>query len=221
MSDGFDAMIATGRGFFTELAANNSRDWFEPRKDAYKRDIRAPGELLCSLFAEDLTRRTGHGHEGKVQRINRDVRFSKDKSPYTPALNILWSRAASPFHGWLFSLSGDGAQLMTGLHALDGPALRAYRAHVDREGDELAETIAAAEAEGATFVTWGDATLKRVPAPYAADHPHADLLRRKQLVLGVALGDDDLEAGLLDAMNRKAQAMLPFWRQCAEAAAGG
>jgi uncharacterized protein (TIGR02453 family) len=221
MSDGFEAMITAGRAFFAELAANNSRDWFEPRKDAYKRDIRGPGELLCGLFAEDLTRLTGHGHEGRVQRINSDVRFSKEKSPYTPSLNILWRRAASPLLGWLFSLSGEGAQLMTGLHALDGPALRAYRAHVDREGDGLAEAIAAAEAEGASLVTWGDAMLKRVPAPYAADHPHADLLRRKQLVLGITFVHGDLEAGLLDVMNRKAQAMLPFWRHCAETAGEG
>jgi hypothetical protein len=130
MSDGFDEMIDTGRGFFAELASNNNRDWFEPRKAVYKRH-----------------------HEGKVQRINRDVRFAKDKSPRTPSLNILWRRAASPLHGWLFSLSGDGVRLRR-VHAFDGRALRDYRAHAARHGHALTAANAEAQAAGASLVTW-------------------------------------------------------------------
>lgn len=212
MSDGFDAMIAEGRGFFAELARNNDRAWFEPRKPWFKTVIEGPTHLLAILFAEDLARLTGRAHAGKVGRIYRDTRFSADKSPFNPYLHAYWTPSGGTGPGWLFRITADGAQMMTGLHDLDTPGLAQFRAAVDRDGPGLTAALQAARAGGGDLLDFGAEALKRVPKPYAPDHPMGDILRRKGLAVGLTL--TDLDDGLLPAMNRAARAFLPFWRWC-------
>ena len=71
--------------FLADLAANNERDWFTPRKAEYERLLKAPLEALCRALDEAFRAR-GIPLEGDPSRspfrIYRDVRFSKDKSPY-------------------------------------------------------------------------------------------------------------------------------------------
>ena len=218
MSDGFAEMVTTARTFLGGLQQNNDRDWFESHKPTFKADIEAPLKLLTDLFAEDLARLTGTSHAGKVGRIYRDVRFSKDKSPYNTHVHAYWMQAAGEAGlGWLFHIDEGGARLMPGLHALDPEGLTRYRAAVDRDGDALQAAIDAGRAAGADLVDFDDSTLKKVPKPYDPDHPHADLLRRKQIGLGAALSTD--QGDLMPAMVARLQTLLPFWRWC-QAAVG-
>jgi uncharacterized protein (DUF2461 family) len=72
--------------------------------------------LLANLLAEDIVRLTGKPHVPKVFRIYRDVRLSKDKSPYDPHLNMLWSRKsddAAP--AWFFGSAPDYLIVGTGV----------------------------------------------------------------------------------------------------------
>jgi uncharacterized protein (TIGR02453 family) len=214
MRDGFKEMAAEAQRFFADLERNNSRDWFEPRKDEYKERVQRPAEMLCELFADEISRLTGQGHSGKVNRIYRDVRFSKDKSPYKIHLSMVWQAGASPEHGWLLSVAPSGIALMTGLHTLEGPSLTGYRAYVDRHGDRLQAAIDDACSAGASMTGWGDYKLKRVPKPFDSEHPHAELLRHKQLVVSVPLDLSKMDDGLLAAMTKTADACLPFWKAC-------
>lgn len=175
---------------------------------------RRPAELLCELFADEISRLTGHRHTGKVNRIYRDVRFSKDKSPYNTHLGLVWQAGDNREHGWLLSISPSGIALMTGLHALQGPSLTGYRAHVDRHGRRLQAAIDDALAAGASLTGWGDFKLKRVPKPFDPDHPHGELLKHKQLVVAAPLDLSQMEDGLLAAMVETAEACLPFWQAC-------
>ena len=210
MSDGFQQMIATGRRFFAELEQNNTKDWFDAQKATFKDGIEAPAKLLVALFAEDLTRLTGRSHTGKVGRIYRDTRFSADKTPYNTYLHAYWeSSTAAP--GWLFRVTARGPEFLTGLHGMDGPALTRYRAAVDRDGDALEDAIAEARAAGAGIVDMGPEPLRRVPKPYAPDHPHEAHLRRKIIALG---GPLSAQHDLMTALNRTATALLRFWQWC-------
>ncbi|MFN3970414.1 MAG: efflux RND transporter permease subunit [Gemmobacter sp.] len=92
---GFSAMIATTRAFMAALAQNNVRDWFEGRKALFKSEIEAPVRLLTDLVAGDLSRLTGTSHSGKMGRICRDTRFSKDKSPYNTHIHAYWQQSAA------------------------------------------------------------------------------------------------------------------------------
>ncbi len=212
--DGFTVMVDEALAFCRELDATNTKEWFEPRKEHYVQNIRKPAELFCDLMADELGQMTGTGHTGKVMRIYRDVRFSKDKRPYNAHLHMSWSpnvAAGTLAPGWFFACSPDMLTLNMGLHGLDGDGLARVRSVVDRHGDELSQAIAET---GFGFSAWGDAPLKKVPAPYAADNPHGDLLKRRNLILDAPLGTDWRHDGgsLLTALRAQALQMLPVWK---------
>ncbi|ABD52922.1 DUF2461 domain-containing protein [Jannaschia sp. CCS1] len=208
MSDGFDTLITRANAFFTDLRANNTRDFYEAHKAAYTTDIKKPAELLADLFAEDLAKRTGKAHKPKLFRIHRDVRFSKDKTPYNTHLHLMWSR---PGLGptWFFGSSSDYLILGMGIMGLEKDGLTAYRQMVDRQGDNLSDAI---EASGAQISDWGPDPLKRVPKPYDQDHPQAELLRRKALALSTDLPAGWEGDGLLKTLNKMIPALLPTWK---------
>lgn len=221
MADGFDEMITEARAFFTDLKANNTKDWFEPRKDTYTKRIKKPAELLADLFAENLERITGATMKPKVFRIYRDVRFSKDKTPYNAHLHISWFRpGAGERPGWFFGAAPEYLLLGTGLPGLSGPALAKFRAEIDTDGAELQARLAEAGRGAAAHLSdFGPEPLKRVPKPYAADHPQADLLKRKALFLQSDLPEEWAQDGLIASLRARAKVLHPVWQWLDEAMA--
>lgn len=208
MSDGFDTLIARANAFFTQLRADNTRAFYEAHKAMYNAEIRKPAELLADLLAEDIARHTGKAHKPKVFRIHRDVRFSKDKTPYNAHLHLMWSRPGlGP--AWFFGSSPDYLILGMGVMGLEKDSLTAYRNMVDRHGDDLTDAMAAS---GAQLSDWGPDPLKRVPKPFDQDHPHADLLKLKSFALSAGLPAGWQDDGLLKSVNRVIPSLLPAWK---------
>lgn len=214
VEDGFAAMVDAAGRFFPELAANNSREWFEPRKARYVEEVRRPAEALARVFEGELHRLTGEPHAGKVYRVNRDVRFSREKHPYNAHLHVLWRPAdAERAPGWFFGLSPAYMIVAAGSMGFEDGALDRWRALVDAKGARLARAIAEAHAAvGAGIAEWGPEPLKRVPKPYPADHPHADLLKRKALILSAPVPPGWRETGLVPTLAGACAALLPPWR---------
>ncbi|MFL4468686.1 TIGR02453 family protein [Tateyamaria armeniaca] len=214
MADGFEKMVDEACAFFTQLDANNSKDWFNPRKDHYKEAIAAPAGFFADLMAEDLARLTGKAHAPKVFRIYRDVRFSKDKTPLNTHLHVMWSPADKDVlaPSWFWGLSPDYFILGMGVMGLQGESLTRYRAFVDSWGDGLQEALDDAAADlGATLSDWGPAPLKKVPKPYDADHPHADLLKRKALAVSAPIPENWRDTGVVKATLNNVEGLLPVW----------
>ncbi len=117
---------------------------------------------------------------GKVSRPNRDIRFSKDKSPYKT--NIYGHTA-----GGYVSLDARGLVAAGGRYELVPEALPRYREAVaqDSSGEQLAEIVETLERKGYEV---GGEELKRVPGPYPQDHPRARLLKHKRLFYWKSLG---------------------------------
>jgi uncharacterized protein (TIGR02453 family) len=213
--DGFTLLVDEARAFFKELDANNTKEWFEPRKAHYQTHIRQPAEILCELVGEEITRLTGKRHSGKVLRIYRDVRFSKDKRPYNPHLHMVWWQGAGKNDAeagsaWFFACSPTLLALNMGSPGFKGEGLLAWRKLIDAHGNELAEAIADT---GCGLSDWGEAPLKKVPAPYDASHRQADLLKRRSLILDAPLGEAwRTEDGLLTAIIARCEKLLPVWR---------
>lgn len=214
--DGFTRLVDDARDFFAELDANNTKEWFEPRKEQYTKAIRQPAEFLCEITSEEIARLTGESHTGKVYRIYRDVRFSKDKRPYNPHLHMAWSHASPKDHGeaapvWFFACSPTMLTVNMGVPGFKGEALLAWRRLVDLHGDDL---DAAIKQTGAGFSEWGEGPLKKVPAPYDAAHPYADLLKRRSLILDAPLGEAwrASKLGLARAIAERCAGLLPVWR---------
>lgn len=182
----FARMQAEALAFFKELSQDNSKDWFDANRARYKDQIKAPAERFVALMAEALTAEAGAPVSGKLFRANRDVRFSKDKRPYNEHLHMSWSMGEVGMGApvWFFGLSTQYQTAGYGAFALSGDALSAYRRMIDSQGDAL---VAAIAASGASVDDHGPEPLKRVPKPYAPDHPHGDLLRRKGLTVACDL----------------------------------
>lgn len=213
MADGFEQMVDAAAPFFTELAANNSKAWFDPHKARYIDEIRKPAEFMADLISEDLARITGKAHQPKVFRIYRDVRFSKDKTPLNAHLHVMWGSADKDAlaPSWFFGLSPDYFIVGIGVMSLQGQNLTRYRAFVDSWGDGLQDALDGVVHIGGELSDWGPEPLKRVPKPYDSDHHHAELLKRKALAVTVPMPADWRAAGVVKSVNTRIKDLLPVW----------
>jgi len=160
--------------FFRELAAHNNRDWFLAHKDVYQRACRAPMEALVA----ELEPRVG---QAKISRINRDIRFSRDKAPYKTYI-------AAGVGGNYISLSADGLFVGGGFYAPDAGALHRFRAAIDDDttGRRLQAIVRTLRRRG--YEVGSHETLSSAPRGYSSDHPRIELLKMKDLFAGWRFG---------------------------------
>jgi len=163
----FEGWPAEALEFYEGLAADNSKSYWLAHKDVYDTCVLAPmRELLAEL-------EPAHG-ESKIFRPYRDVRFSKDKSPYKTEI-------AAAFRDGYVRLSAEGLGAGRGMHGMAPDQLDRYRAAVadDVTGGALAKIVTKLREQD--IAVQGYESLKRVPPGYPADHPRAELLRQKGL----------------------------------------
>ena len=175
--------------FFIGLELDNSKKYFEANRHVYEQAVRSPMVALVeSLEAE-------YG-PGKVFRANRDIRFSKDKSPYKT--NIA-GYAGMGGHGGYLSLDARGLMVAAGRYEMTPAQVTTYRKKVaaDATGKPLAAIVAKLEKAGYSL---GGEALKRVPPGFPPDHPRARLLRHKVLYIHKNFG---LQPWLGTAASRK------------------
>ena len=153
--------------FLSDLKANNTRDWFTANKATYEAAIKGPAAEFCEAMSRKLEKLTGTPCKSKVFRIHRDLRFSKDKTPYNAHLHISFTpetdQASPPC--WFFGLEPKRIVLGTGTFGFDKQALEAYRERIDGlDGRKLAKLFEKLAGQGART---GEPDLKRVPSGYA------------------------------------------------------
>jgi uncharacterized protein (TIGR02453 family) len=201
--------------FLRLLRDNNDRLWFEENRSQYE-EARAAYEGVV----EELIARFGSVDDiGGVTarecmfRINRDLRFSKDKSPYKVAMGALIGRRGrkSGARSYYFHVEPDGRSFLAGgLYDPTADQLGRMR-HALAAGAKPLKQILKAP----TFVRYfgglaGD-SLKTAPQGYPKDHPEIELLRRKQFLVTHPLGDDMVVSHVLvPHALRVFKAMKPF-----------
>lgn len=185
MFEGFSRKSVT---YLSELKANNNKEWFEAHRGDYESLYVQPAlDLIETLAPVAEALDPPHHAVAKVnkslRRVNRDTRFSKDKTPYHTAIHIVFWTGDHPNRsaGTHFVLGHDHFGFGGGHWAFEGEGLERYRAAV-QEDDDRAELQAALEAAAAVGCVPGEPALKKVPRGYEADGPAADLLRRKGIV---------------------------------------
>jgi uncharacterized protein (TIGR02453 family) len=154
--------------FFEGLEAENSKAYWQDHKGDYEHFVLRPmNELLADLEPEF--------GEGRIFRPYRDVRFSRDKSPYKT--NI----AAMVGDGYV-QLSASGLAAGAGMWEMAPDQLERYREAVARDasGRKLERVVAGARDKGVEIT--GHDELKTVPRGYPKEHPRAELLRYKGLI---------------------------------------
>lgn len=169
--------------FIKDLSANNDRDWFKANEHRYKQHYKIAADAFSENLAAELGKALGATPVPKVFRIFRDVRFSKDKTPYNPHLRIGFSMPGTPpdHPMWMAGLELERLVVGVGKFGFEKDVLERFRERVaGPEGAALAQLLADLTASGARL---SEPDLKRVPAPYPKDHPRADLLRHKGLAV--------------------------------------
>jgi uncharacterized protein (TIGR02453 family) len=166
----FDGFGSHAVAWFEGLEGDNSRAYFQAQRPVFERDVRGPFEALLDDLSVEF------GGEPKVFRQHRDTRFSPDKSPYkTRTYGILHDGSGA---AWYAAVSASGLHAATGYWRMANDQLERYRAAAS---DELAALLAAVRAAGLEL---SPPALKTAPRGFPRDHPHAALLRYKDVIAG-------------------------------------
>lgn len=162
--------------FYDGLSADNSKAYWTDHRETYERDVRAP---MLALLA-DLEPEFG---AGKVFRPYRDVRFSRDRTPYKTHCGGY----AAPFY---VEVSTEGLMAAGGYYAMAPDQVARYRAAVDddRRGEDLRARLRAAEQAGLSV---GGEQLRTRPRGVDPDHPRLELMRHKGLHVSRRWPPDD------------------------------
>lgn len=173
--------------FLADLEAHNSKDWFETHRAVYETHWKAAAldfiaDISADMAALDPALRAEAKLNGSLRRINRDVRFSKDKSPYNARLHMVFWTGGHPNRapGVHIVLNPKGVGYGAGQYGLDPAALKAIRSRI--VGADGAALLAAFEAAAAIGCHRGEPDLARLPKGFDADGPRAELLRHKAIV---------------------------------------
>ncbi len=233
----FAGFSPDGIQFMADLAANNDRTWFQPRKGEYERLVKEPMELLMIALGERFEARQiplVADPKRSPFRIYRDTRFSRDKSPYKTHIgaSLPWvggSDGAMPGPGGAVDGGGEDAgphgngayfnfqpgemYAGGGMWMPEKPRLDAFRRALV---DDPARVHAALD-DPAFVAFFGGVhsheSLKRVPPGFPADHPEAERLRWKDVVFGRRLTDDEVcSPRLPDLLTEGYASAVPVFR---------
>ncbi len=202
MTERFEGFPVAALDFYDDLELDNTRSFWAAHKDVYERAVRAPMLALVAALAEEFG-------SGKVFRPYRDVRFSKDKTPYKDHQGGFVP--SGPGAGWYVEVGAPGVRVGAGVYHADSERLGAIRAAIDddRTGRELEGILAGLE--GAGWSREGE-RLRTSPRGWTADHPRIDLLRHKSLYVGRSYGfDEEIHTpDLLDRVRADWRAARPL-----------
>lgn len=207
--------------FLKTLKKHNNRDWFAQNKEFYKTHVESPAQDFLALMNEKLAPLAGKKVQGKIFRIHRDVRFSKDKTPYNTHVHILWSTQASKeeqddFPGFFFALNLDKVVFGLGSFRFSKTGLERYRKAVvhPTKGPALEKILQQRLKQGWRL---NQPPLKRVPAGFDADHPRSELLKRKGFALWLDLPVDvALNTKLPQNFLKELTKLMPLYKWLAK-----
>lgn len=172
--------------WFDGLAQDNTKAWFDSHRDTFEAEVKSPLTRLLDELAADL------GGTVKVFRQNRDVRFSKDKSPYKTNTYGVVSGIGGGSDGLYISISAQGLTAGTGYYDMAKDQLERFRLAIMEPdtGPEFQTLFSTALGHG---VEDRSNALKTAPRGFPKDHPRIAYLRMKQVLMMKTLPRDQAE----------------------------
>ena len=196
--------------FFAELETNNNREWFEPQKKRFK-----ALEAEMKQFSADLVEAMNE-HDSidryKLFRLYRDVRFSKDKTPFKTHFGISFHREKPALRGgyYLHIKPGDNF-IATGFWNPDKDDLKRIRKEMEIDAEEFRDIMA----EPSFKTIWGTLEgeeVKRAPKGFSKEDPNIDLIKKKAYLFTKRYSDKEvLSKNFLQQVNADFQAVRPFF----------
>lgn len=183
--------------FLSSLAANNNKGWFDGHRDEYE----AAKNDFEQFVAGILTGLSGLDPAFKEQkakdcifRIYRDVRFSKDKSPYKTAFGAYFSKSGGKAHtgaGYYVHAQPDKSFVGGGIWMPENPILKILRQEIDYNFENF-KSIIEDKKFVKTFGTVQGEQLKKMPTGYAEDNPAGHYLKLKSFTVQHEFKNDEV-----------------------------
>ncbi|WP_334057779.1 DUF2461 domain-containing protein [Polaribacter sp. P097] len=198
--------------FLKDLRKNNNRDWFAEHKNTYEQ---ARGNAKA-VFAEVLEKLEMHDEieKSKMMRIYRDVRFSKDKTPYKAHFSNSYSRLGASLRGGYFLQVRPGESFLAGgFWEPNKDDLFRLRKEIEQDASEIRGILKDNEFQkhfGDSFYSFSE--LKTAPRGFDKDHKDVDLLRKKGFIAMKKFTDKEvLSKDFTDNVNECFLALRPFF----------
>lgn len=191
--------------FLKDLKKNNNKPWFDANRKRYeeaKTDFANFIQQVIDIYGKKDKTITSLKAKDCMFRINRDVRFSKDKSPYKSNFGASINkggRKAMNIAGYYFHLEPGQLFVGGGLYQPMPPELNKVRQEVDYCFDELKKIISAKKFKTVykDLDKSKEFTLSRVPKGYENDNPAAEYLKLKSFIAFTTLTDKDVTSKTL------------------------
>ena len=198
--------------FLKDLRKNNNRDWFAEHKNTYEK---ARGNAK-DVFAEVLEKLEMHDEieKSKMMRIYRDVRFSKDKTPYKAHFSNSYSRLGASLRGGYFLQVRPGESFLAGgFWEPNKDDLFRLRKEIEQDASEIRGILKDNEFQkhfGDSFYSFSE--LKTAPRGFDKDHKDVDLLRKKGFIAMKKFTDKEvLSKDFTENINENFLALRPFF----------
>lgn len=185
--------------FLSGLKKNNNKPWFDAHRAQYeaaKIDFSNFIQLVIDAVQKSDTTITGLTAKECQFRINRDIRFSKDKRPYKENFGAFICRGGkkSIYAGYYFHLAPGNSFIGGGLWQPEPENLKKVRQEIDYNWDEFQSILKNRSFKKiyGDLLKTGDLSLSRMPKGYEEDNPAIDYLKLKSLIAETTIADEDL-----------------------------
>lgn len=197
--------------FLKDLKENNHRDWMAENKKQYQSN-----EKILKAFYASVAERLNEKDEiekTKVFRINRDIRFSKNKTPYNVHRSVSFSRAGAHRRGGYYLRLEPGNSLMAGGFFSPEPAdLLRIRKEFEMDDQEIREILSNADFKKAFNGFDALNQVKTAPKGFSKDHPSIDLIKNKSFFVTHNFTDAEVFApDFLDKVVYHYELLRPFF----------
>jgi uncharacterized protein (TIGR02453 family) len=204
--------------FFEGLAKNNTTEWFNENKKTYEKEVKKPFELFVQKLIDEIHSITpGIQIDPKdaIFRINRDIRFSNDKSPYKIEMSAVISKAGkktNPCPGLYVSIGAEKVVVGSGLKMLEKDQLAEVRYHIANNQDEFDAIINNQDFRTTFGEVQGD-IVKRLPEEFKAAAETQPLLYNTTFLAMTELpASEIIKPDFLDLVVNIYKTSLPFAR---------
>ncbi len=184
--------------FLEQLAVNNNREWFQAHKDqhdsARENVLGFIGDVITGLAKIDVTIPTDLNPKDCVMRIYRDVRFSKDKTPYKTNFGAGISPNGKNFNGpgYYLHISPEQSFIAGGCWMPATDHLKAIRQEIDYNSSDFQSILDDKLFKGYFGKLDNEAALKTAPKGYSPDHPNIEYLKLKSFTVSQEITKEEL-----------------------------
>lgn len=202
--------------FFSELSENNNREWFQENKSRYDAIVESAQELVAdwkdalgkqdALIAENDPKKA-------IFRIYKDVRFSKDKTPYKNHVGMVVGRGgrSGKWAGWYLHFEPGKSFIAAGKWAPEADELKAIRQEIDYNLDEFLSIINEKDLKKTFGELDREYALKKAPKDYDPEHPAIEILKLKSFTFSKSYTDEEvLSKDFAQQVIKDSELLFPF-----------